>query len=155
MEAGKDYEVIAESQIFRPDELTDTLRIVVHRTYLNKSFSKKENKALMLRLEAGGDFGLGVQEAREMKLLVNDYLTEPAWWSVPNNISWGLPAEYHPARWKLLMSYDERLKNPETLEIPVQELGRLCKIAAKNFVPVEDEDMGVMVYWDRYEPLNK
>ena len=74
MVADEDYVSLAEEQLFGPGRFQDTLRIVVFRKNLSKSLRNPESKTLMLTLVAGGDFQLGIEDGREMKLSVNDIL---------------------------------------------------------------------------------
>ena len=81
---------------------TDTLRIVVFRKNLSKSLRNPESKTLMLTLVAGGDFQLGIEDGREMKLSVNDILFPPAWWTANE----GELGFYHPKKWRKLIELD-------------------------------------------------
>lgn len=75
MVADEDYVSLAEEQLFGPGRFQDTLRIVVFRKNLSKSLRNPESKTLMLTLVAGGDFQLGIEDGREMKLSVNDFVS--------------------------------------------------------------------------------
>ena len=56
----------------------------------------------MLTLVAGGDFQLGIEDGREMKLSVNDILFPPAWWTANE----GELGFYHPKKWRKLIELD-------------------------------------------------
>lgn len=58
-----------------PGRFQDTLRIVVFRKNLSKSLRNPESKTLMLTLVAGGDFQLGIEDGREMKLSVRHFVS--------------------------------------------------------------------------------
>ena len=102
MVADEDYVSLAEEQLFGPGRFQDTLRIVVFRKNLSKSLRNPESKTLMLTLVAGGDFQLGIEDGREMKLSVNDILFPPAWWTANE----GELGFYHPKKWRKLIELD-------------------------------------------------
>ena len=102
MVADEDYVSLAEEQLFGPGRFQDTLRIVVFRKNRSKSLRNPESKTLMLTLVAGGDFQLGIEDGREMKLSVNDILFPPAWWTANE----GELGFYHPKKWRKLIELD-------------------------------------------------
>lgn len=102
MVAGQDYEVLAPDQVFGAHRFHDTLRIVVFRRNLSKSIREPRSKTLMLGLEAGGDFELGILKGYEMKLSVNDILMPPLWWKDHE----GELGFYHPKKWRKLIELD-------------------------------------------------
>ena len=77
MVADEDYVSLAEEQLFGPGRFQDTL-------------------------VAGGDFQLGIEDGREMKLSVNDILFPPAWWTANE----GELGFYHPKKWRKLIELD-------------------------------------------------
>ncbi|MCI5706015.1 MAG: DUF4843 domain-containing protein [Odoribacter sp.] len=101
LEAGKDYEVIAEKQVMRAGCWTDTVEIVLHRDYLDASHVKKLSKRLILKLEESEDFGVGNVESSELKLVANNYLAEPVWWKQMESSLY----YYHPIKWQVLISF--------------------------------------------------
>ncbi len=104
MEAGKDYDELSEVHVMKKGSWTDTLKIAVHRDYLDPSYVRQLSKCLMLRLEESEDFGVGNVESSELKLVVNNYLTEPDWWSVPE--IYQALNYYHPVKWQVLISFN-------------------------------------------------
>lgn len=102
MEAGRDYDKLSEVHVMKKGTWTDTLKIAVHRDYLDPSYVRQLSKCLMLRLEETEDFGVGNVESSELKLVVNNYLTEPAWWSQMS----GSLYYYHPVKWQALISFE-------------------------------------------------
>ena len=71
--AGTHYQVFSEEQTFRPNELTDTLRIVVNRENLNSSYISQETVRLYLKLEPTEDFDLGLAGGLTKRILINNY----------------------------------------------------------------------------------
>lgn len=102
MVEGEDYAPIAEEQVFGANRFQDTLRILVYRSNLSTSLRNPESKTLMLTLEEGGDFQLGINVGHEMKLSVNNILFPPAWWE-KNETQLGF---YHPKKWRKLIEWD-------------------------------------------------
>ena len=90
---------------------TDTLQIVLHREYLDPSHRKQLNKCLMLRMEETEDFGVGNIENSELKLVANNYLTEPLWWEGVQ----GYLGYYHPVKWQVLISFNEDFDNADAI----------------------------------------
>lgn len=102
---GTHYLAFGNDQVFRPDSLTDTLRIVILRDALPKDYTTGENLRLELQLEANGDFDLGLEGGIRRKIMLNNYMSEPQWWE-------GLRAFgfFHPAKWKFLIEeLDDKL----------------------------------------------
>ncbi|MDE5610904.1 MAG: DUF4843 domain-containing protein [Odoribacter sp.] len=107
MVAGVHYEPLEEKQVFGPDRFQDTLRIVLFREPLSSSFRNPEFKTLMLALESGDDFQVELDEGREMKLSVNNFLAAPLWWEEYSNLlKW-----YHPKKWLFLIEQSARFDN--------------------------------------------
>ena len=99
---GIHYAAFPQEQKFRPGELTDTLRIVVYRDSLNTSFANPTNECLYLRLQESEDFDLGLRGGISMRLLLNDYLSQPSWWSSHGGLGY-----FHPKKWRILISFNE------------------------------------------------
>ena len=104
MEAGKDYDPIPEVHTLSADSWTDTLIVVLHREYLNSSYRQKQSKCLILRLETSEDFRVGPVENSELKLVANNYLSEPQWWAAREE--W--LRYYHPEKFRALIGFDSR-----------------------------------------------
>jgi len=102
--AGTHYQVFSEEQTFRPNELTDTLRIVVNRENLNSSYISQETVRLYLKLEPTEDFDLGLAGGLTKRILINNYMTEPDWWEKNYMGALGF---FHPEKWKILISFNE------------------------------------------------
>ena len=102
--AGTHYQVFSEEQTFRPNELTDTLRIVVNRENLNSSYISQETVRLYLKLEPTEDFDLGLGGGLTKRILINNSMTEPDWWE-KNYL--GTLGFFHPEKWKILISFNE------------------------------------------------
>lgn len=109
LEAGMDYDAFAEIQVMKAGHWTDTLELILHRKYLDPSYVKKLSKSLILRLEESDDFGTGSAEDRELKLVANNYLSEPDWWKrEENNLYY-----YHPIKWQVLISFDKAFETED------------------------------------------
>lgn len=104
MQSGKDFDPIPEIHTIPADSWTDTLIVVLHRGYLNSSFRQKQSKCLILRLEASEDFRIGTVENSELKLVSNNYLSEPQWWA--GREEW--LRYYHPEKLRALIGFDSR-----------------------------------------------
>lgn len=104
MEAGKDYNPIPELHTLPGNSWTDTLEVVIYREHMDASFRKKLNKCLILRLETSDDFRVGVVESSELKLVANNYLSQPQWWA--EREEWF--RYYHPEKLRALISFDSR-----------------------------------------------
>lgn len=102
MVPGEDYEPLTEKQVFGPNRFQDTLRIVLHRDHLSSSFRNPVYKTLILALESGDDFEVALDQGREMKLSVNNFLSAPVWWE-EYSASFGW---YHPKKWLMLIELD-------------------------------------------------
>lgn len=154
MKAGEDYVAFSEKQIFRAESWTDTLRLVVNRDYLDKSFRKQLNKRLILRLEPSDDFDVEVAEASEMVVVTNDYLTEPTWWE-------GMSAYlfyYHPEKLKVLISFDKRFAVKDALAVTAFEVENKYADMLRKYLDeakIIDEDDGIRqyIYMEKPEPV--
>ena len=147
MVAGKDYLPIAGEQTFRGGLWIDTLLVVVSREYIDPSFTKKETKSLILRLGVNDDFEKTVEGMNEIQITVNNYLGEPAWWGL-RELNF-----YHPEKYKILMTFQPLLKNPDKLEITTLELGTLAGVLATYLDEnvVLDPETGERIFVDRME----
>ena len=68
---GTHYEAFPEVQTFRPDKLTDTLRIVVYRDHLSKSFANPKNDYLSQPSWWTGHGGLGYFHPKKWRILIS------------------------------------------------------------------------------------
>lgn len=104
MEVGKDFDVISELHTIPANCWGDTLRIVLHRQYMDPSYRKQLDKYLILRLEPTDDFRIGTVENSELKLKANNYLAEPQWWKSKEEQF----RYYHPEKLRALIRFDSR-----------------------------------------------
>lgn len=148
--AGTHYEVIDEIQKFRPNNLTDTLRIVIFRENLSTSFRHPEIIRLDLRLEPTDDFDLGLNGGIKKKVLLNNYLSQPEWWD--NHMGLGF---YHPEKWKILISFNNEYANQYTCPFDNNNEGRNYANGLRNYlenVPTYDKETGDRIYMDELVP---
>jgi hypothetical protein len=150
-EEGVHYQKVNEVQEFRPNELTDTLRVVLLRENLSTSFVNQESKKLIVRLEPNEDFDLGLNDGLEMKLVFNNYLSMPAWWDFHDRDL----KYYHPEKWKILMTFDEIFKDVSStkLDIYAGDLGDYA-YALRSYLKdneVIDSETGARIYMDSLE----
>lgn len=147
---GTHYEAIDELQKFRPGQLTDTLRIVIYRKNLSTSFRHPQTTRIDLRLEATDDFDLGLEGGLKKKILLNNYLSEPAWWN--NNTSLGY---YHPEKWKILISFNSQYANQDTCPFDINNEGRTYRNGLASYlqaIPTFDEETGDRIYMNEMVP---
>lgn len=148
-EEGKDYLKIAEDQIFRADSINDTLRVVLNREFLNKSAIAQESKTIILQLQPSEDFDLGINKGIEMRLIFNDFLSEPKWWDTHKRYF----NYYHPEKWKILMKWDDKFKdaNAPTLGMGGNEMGMYASSLRKYLDDNEvfDKETGERILMDR------
>lgn len=147
---GTHYKAIDEIQKSRPGQLTDTLRIVVIRKNLSTSFRHPETIKIGLRLEPTEDFDLGLRGGLTKRVLLNNYLSEPAWW---NNLT--LLGYYHPEKWKILISFNKKYANQDTCPFNINNEGRTYRDGLESYlnaVPTFDKETGDRIYLDRMEP---
>ena len=148
--AGVHYEAIDEEQVFRAGRINDTLRIVVHRDNLSTSFVNPVTTRLDLRLVPSEDFDLGLEGGITKKILLNNYLSEPLWWS-GSLMSLGY---YHPKKWKILMSFNDKYANYDSCPFDVNNEGRQYRQGLINYlnsIPTFDDETGARLYLDRME----
>lgn len=102
--AGTHYEAFDLEQKFRPNELTDTLRIPIYRDNLSADYTNPVTYRLVLTLEPTEDFDLGLEVGITKRILLNNFLTEPDWWQGNFGTTLGY---FHPEKWKILMSFND------------------------------------------------
>lgn len=150
---GLHFEPISATQIFRAGRMKDTLKIVVKRKALSTSFSNPEDKRLTLEMVPTADFNLGMKDGLRTRLYINNYLSEPIWW----NYSLRLPyiGFYHPKKWKILISFNQKFSDPDKCEFDFNNQGRSYfqgLASYLNAVPTFDDETGGRIYIDRIEP---
>lgn len=146
----KHYKAIDEIQKFRPGQLTDTLRIVIFRKNLSTSFRHPETIKIGLRLEPTEDFDLGLRGGITKRVMLNNYLSEPAWWN--NNTGLGY---YHPEKWKILISFNEKYANQDTCPFDINNEGRTYRNGLNSYlnaIPTFDEETGDRIYLNEMVP---
>lgn len=146
--AGVHYAPINELQTFRPDKLTDTLRVIVFREKLSTSFRHPETIRLDLRLEASDDFDLGLRGGIHKKIKMNNYLSEPDWWNNNTGLDF-----YHPKKWKILISFNKLYANQKTCPFDINNEGRIYQRALSTYlsnVPTYDDETGQRIYMTSY-----
>lgn len=149
---GLHYEPISNTQVFRAGRRNDTLKIVLKRKALSSSFSNPEDKKLTLEMVSTADFNLGMKDGLRTRLYINNYLSEPIWWKDPGRSNLRF---YHPKKWKILISFNEKFANEEKCDFDVNNEGRsyfdgLARYL--NSVPTFDDETGGRIYMNRIEP---
>ncbi|TXH60891.1 MAG: DUF4843 domain-containing protein [Bacteroidia bacterium] len=150
---GVHYEPISETQTFKAGKFSDTLRVVVIRKNLSTSFTQPEDKRLALEMIPSEDFDLGMKDGLKTYLYINNYLSEPVWWNTPLRADY--IGFYHPKKWKILISFNERFSNAETCPFDVNNEGRQYFQGLANYlnaIPTFDEETGSRIYIDRLVP---
>ncbi|SMD02215.1 protein of unknown function [Pedobacter africanus] len=149
---GLHYEPISATQIFRAGRMKDTLKIVVKRKALSSSFSNPEDKRLMLEMVPTADFNLGMKDGLRTKLYINNYLSEPIWWKDPGRSTLQF---YHPKKWKILISFNQKFSDPQKCEFDYNNQGRSYFQGLASYlsvVPTFDDETGGRIYIDRIVP---
>ncbi|MGL5683203.1 MAG: DUF4843 domain-containing protein [Marinifilaceae bacterium] len=150
---GLHYEAFNEMQEFRPNKLTDTLRIVVIREHLSASFTNPKSERLDLILKPSNDFDLGLTKGLKMSVYLNNYLSEPTWWK--GNFGGSLDY-YHPQKWRVLITFNEEFANPTSCPFDNNNEGRGYITGLRNYlaaIPTFDEETGARIYMDRMVPV--
>lgn len=151
MKIEQDYKALAEEQTMPANTWADTLKVVVCRDHINPSHVRQETKVLMLGLEASADFSLGADNGREMKVVVDNYLSEPLWWKKNT----GILHAYHPEKYKILMSFKAALADPEDISsVSNYELNSLA-VYLKDYLEkhiVLDTETGDRIFLDHTAP---
>ena len=143
---GTHYEAIAREQKFRPNKLTDTLRIVVYRTNLSDDYTDPETIRLDLKLEPSPDFDLGLNGGLVKKIKMNNYMSEPAWWKGNFGTSLGF---FHPEKWKILISFNEEFADQNDCPFNQNNEGREYINGLRKYledIPVYDKATGKRIY---------
>lgn len=152
---GVHFEPFEAMQHFRPEKLTDTLRIVVDRRNLNANYFDKETVRLYLKLEPTEDFDLGLAGGLIKRVLINNYMSEPEWWTKNYNTSLGF---FHPEKWKILISFSEEFATYGNCIYTYNNQGRtfvtqLSNYLRNNLVIDEVTQMRVTMY--ELQPIEK
>lgn len=143
---GIHYERFDEIQTFRAGRIDDTLKIVVIRKNLSTSFRYPQDKSLYLKIEESEDFGHGLSGGLTMKLVLNNYLSEPKWWF---RKFMGDLYYYHPVKWKVLIGFNEAFANYNDVPFDTNSVGgiqyRRDLEKYLNNVPCYDDETGERV----------
>jgi len=152
---SKHYEVIDNIQTFRAGKLKDTLKIIVYRSELSTSFTDPQDVRIALDLEPSEDFDIGMKDGLRRYLYINNYVSEPVWWKAPLRLDY--IGFYHPKKWKILISFNEKFSNVNSCPFDVNNEGRqyFSGLASYlNAIPTFDDETGDRIYIDRLVPQN-
>lgn len=153
--AGTHYAAIEHKQTFRPGELTDTLRVVIFRDALPNDYTSGENARLELVVEPSEDFDLGLRGGLRKKILLNNYMSEPAWWRKELNNYFNF---FHPEKWKFLITLDEKLRTygsiPYDQNSPEVKSYYQSLWSYLNYYVILDEKTGMRVTISGLQPID-
>lgn len=150
---GQHFATVSESQTFRAGRFSDTLKIVVFRGKLSSSFTNPEDKRLALEMIPSEDFDLGMKDGLRAYLNINNYLSQPVWWKDP--LRFNYIGFYHPKKWKILISFNERFSNVDSCPFDYNNEGRQYFQGLANYlnaIPTFDDETGSRIYIDRLVP---
>ncbi len=150
---GVHYAPISETQTFKAGKFSDTLKIVVYKGKLSSSFTNPEDKRIALEMMPSDDFDLGMKDGLRVYLNINNYLSEPVWWKDPLRLNY--IGFYHPKKWKILISFNERFANVESCPFDYNNEGRQYFQGLSNYlnaIPTFDDETGARIYIDRLVP---
>lgn len=128
---GVHYKPFSKEQIFRAKRVRDTLKIVVIRKDLSKDYINQINYRLDLKLKENSDFDLGLTKGRRIKIVLNDYMTEPTWWYAN---FYGDLGYFHPEKWKILISFNEEFGNQISCPFSRNNQGREYLTGLRNYL---------------------
>ncbi|GHV30944.1 hypothetical protein FACS1894177_04460 [Bacteroidia bacterium] len=136
------YLPISENQTFRANEWTDTLHVTLLRRSLSANFSKKEHKTLLLKLVETDELKLGLRDGWELKISVNNYISQPSWWN-PYALGY-----YHPEKYKILLMFEseEFYATVNIMNNATRYISALRSYLADNVII--DEETGKRVGFD-------
>ncbi len=135
---GVHYDLFEKEQTFRSNRYTDTLKIKVYRDQLSASLINPESKGLILRLLPNDNFQLGINRGHEVRLVINNLLTPPAWWEI-HEVFLGF---YHPKKWLLLIDLDQIFENEDYFAgtgVDIQNKGAMLKDYLNKNILIDDE----------------
>lgn len=143
------YKAFDEIQTLKAGRINDTLKIVIIRKNLSTSFRNPQDQFLYLKIEETEDFSMGLKGGLSMKLKLNNYLSEPVWWT--GKFLDGLNY-YHPVKWKVLISFNQDFANFNDVPFDYNSVGGIQyrKDLADYLgrVPCYDEETGERVFMD-------
>lgn len=147
---GVHYKPISPTQTFRAGRMKDTLKIVVLRSNLNSSFITREDRRIALDLKPTDDFNLGMKGGLRTYLYLNNYLSQPIWWTDP--LRGPYLGFYHPKKWKILISFNAKFSNKDKCDFDINNVGREYFNGLARYldaVPTFDDDTGARIYMDK------
>lgn len=152
---GVHYLPLESEYTFAPNSFESTLNIIIDRSKFSTSFHTAEEYTLVVRLEENEDFYIGIDQAREIMIKVNNYMSKPAWWDLNGFVSVEKQLGfYHPEKWKALIYVDEGFADPDKLPF-AKNNGVILSVkieTARNlnpWWPKVDEDTGDLIYFDK------
>lgn len=150
---GIHYQPFEPFQTFRKNSANDTLRIVLNRENFNPSYLDQEDKVLYLKLEPTNDFDLGLTKGHTMKLILNNYMTEPDWWAIQQR---GQYNYFHVLKWKILITFNEDFATYADLPFaPYSAEGKEYAKGLERYLlqkPTYDEYTGERLYMTYKKP---
>lgn len=154
-EEGVHYLPFERVQKFRPNELTDTLCIVILRESLPNDYTTGENLRLELQMEACDDFDLGLRGGIQKKIMLNNYMSEPTWWSGALNGYFGF---FHPKKWQFLIEkLDDKLATYGEIPYTINSAETHSYVSSLslylNNTVVIDDKTGMRVTMNGLEPI--
>lgn len=153
---GTHYFAFDSVNVFSASQITDTLKIVINREALSTSFRNPEDEILYLEIVPTDDFEIGLEGGASMKFIINNYLSEPGWWSTN---FFGALDFFHPEKWKILISFNEDFATYSD-DMPYDYNNSAGKTYLQgledylNAVPTYDEETGERIYMDRYASVD-
>ena len=141
---GVHYQALKDSYTFKAGVWVDTLRITVLRDALSTSYVKREPQSSVLRITEKGELKPGLRDGWEMVVRMNNFISEPTWWSV-----YGL-GFYHPEKYKILLLFAEE-SFYASADLLNDSAARRCISAMRNYLNdnvIIDEATGKRVGFD-------
>lgn len=141
------YATIERKQKFRPNKLTDTLRIVIYRNNLSDDYTNPETIRLDLRLEPSPDFDLGLAGGLFKKIKMNNYMSKPDWWE--SNFYGGQLGFFHPEKWKILISFNKSFADQHECPFNTNNEGSEYVNGLRKYledIPIYDKATGKRIY---------
>lgn len=143
---GVHYQALDEMQVFHAGKFIDTLKLIIFRDNLSTSFRNPQTIRIDLALMPSEDFDLGLEGGVVKKIKLNNYLSEPDWWTENFGDDLGY---YHPKKWKILISFHEDFANQHKCPFDYNNDGRAYTAALENYLrhePTYDDETGERLY---------
>lgn len=145
------YLPLEDNYTFHSNMWVDTLRITALRSALSSSYSKKERATLILRITDGGELGKGLRDGWEILVSMNNYMSEPSWWST---YALGF---YHPEKYKILLTFEDE-SFYASADLLNDSSAKRCISAMRNYLNdhvIIDEETGKRVGFDSLVDLDE